>query len=70
MKYNMNENKTKASQIKASVEYDKRKDIITIACKVTKDKKEIIEKHYKNKGYKSMSEYLFALIDNDINSKN
>lgn len=39
MKYNMNENKTKASQIKASVEYDKRKDIITIACKVTKDKK-------------------------------
>ena len=70
MKYNMNENKTKASQIKASVEYDKRKGIITIACKVTKDKKKIIEKHYKNKGYKSMNEYLLALIDNDINSKN
>lgn len=68
MKYNMNENKTKASQIKASVEYDKRKGIITIACKVTKDKKEIIEKHYKSKGYKSMNEYLLALIDNDINS--
>lgn len=64
------ENKTKASQIKAVNEYQKRKGIVTIACKVTKNKKEIIEKHYKNKGYKSMNEYLLALINNDINSKN
>lgn len=60
------ENKTKASQIKAVNEYQKRKGIVTIACKVTKDKKEIIEKYYKNKGYKSMNEYLLALINNDI----
>lgn len=64
------ENKTKASQIKAVNKYQEKKGIITLGCKVTKDKKEIIEKHYKNKGYKSMNEYLLALIDNDINSKN
>lgn len=61
----MNENKTKASQIKASVEYDKRKGIVTIACKVTRIQKENIEKHYKNKGCKSMNEYLLSLLKKD-----
>lgn len=61
----MNENKTKASQIKASIEYDKKRGIITIACKVTKIQKENIEKHYKNKGCKSMNEYLLLLLKND-----
>lgn len=61
----MSENKTKASQIKASVEYDKKRGIITIACKVTKIQKENIEKHYKNKGCRSMNEYLLSLLKND-----
>ena len=60
------ENKTKDSQIKASVNYDKRKGNTTIACKVTKEYKEQIEKHLKNKGYNSMNEYLLSLIENDI----
>ena len=60
------ENKTSASQIKASVEYDKRKGNTTIACKVNKEYKSQIEKHYKEKGYKSFNEYLLALIEMDI----
>lgn len=60
------ENKTKESQIKASRNYDERKGNITIACKVTKDYKIAIEHHYKNKGYKSMNEYLLSLIENDM----
>ena len=64
----MVENKTKASQIKASVEYDKRKGIITIACKVTKDQKKQIEQHYKKKNFKSMNEYLLFLLKSIISS--
>lgn len=60
------ENKTKESQIKASRDYDERKGNITIACKVTKDYKKEIEKHYRAKGYKSMNEYLLALIKSDV----
>lgn len=60
------ENKTKESQIRATKAYEKRKGITTIACKVTNEQKEQIEKHYKNNGYKSMNEYLLALIDNDM----
>lgn len=60
------ENKTKDSQIKASMNYDERKGIITIACKVTKDYKKEIEQHYKSRGYKSMNEYLLALIESDM----
>lgn len=60
------ENKTSASQIKASVEYDKRKGLTTIACKVNKEYKSQIEKHYKEKGYKSFNEYLLTLIEIDM----
>lgn len=60
------ENKTKDSQIKASMNYDERKGLVTIACKVTKDYKQEIERHYKGKGHKSMNEYLLALIENDM----
>lgn len=60
------ENKTKESQIKATRDYDERKGNITIACKVTKDYKKGIEQHYKNKGYKSMNEYLLSLIESDM----
>ena len=31
------------------------------------DKREVIEKHYKSNGYKSMNEYLLALIEKDMN---
>lgn len=61
------ENKTKASQIKASVDYDKRKGNVTIACKVNREYKEQIEKHASNNGYKSINAYLLALIENDMN---
>ena len=60
------ENKTKDSQIKASRNYDERKGNTTIACKVTKDYKEKIEKHSKEKGYKSVNAYLLALIESDM----
>lgn len=62
----MKENKTSASQIKASMNYDKKNRITTIACKINKDKKILIEQHYKKNGYKSMNEYLLALIEKDI----
>lgn len=62
----MKENKTKASQIRASVEYDKRKGNTTIACKVTQEYKEQIERHSKEKGYKSVNAYLLALIESDM----
>lgn len=64
------ENKTKDSQIKASRNYDERKGNTTIACKVTKDYKERIEQHFKNKGYKSFNEYVIALINDDMNKPN
>lgn len=60
-------NKTKASQIKASIEYDKRKGLVTIACKVTDEKKILIKNHYEKKGYNSMNEYLIDLINKDMN---
>ena len=63
------ENKTSASQIKASVEYDKRKGNTTIACKVNKEYKSQIEKHYKEKGYKSFNEYIIALVKKDMNKQ-
>lgn len=63
---NKKENKTKDSQIKASMNYDERKGLVTIACKITKDYKTEIEKHYKSKGYKSTNEYLLTLIENDM----
>ena len=61
----MSENKTKASQIKAVNEYQKRKGIVTLGCKVTKEQKEKIEKHYKDNGYKSMNDYLLTLLRKD-----
>ena len=63
------ENKTSASQIKASVEYDKRKGLTTIACKVNKEYKTQIEKHYKEKGYKSYNEYIISLVDADMSKE-
>lgn len=48
------------------MEYQKRKNIVTIACKVTKEYKEDIEKHYKSKGYKSFNAYMLDLIKKDI----
>lgn len=59
-------NKTSASQIKASREYDKRKGLTTIACKVTKEYKSQIEKHMTDKGYKSINAYLLGLIEKDM----
>ncbi len=63
---NEKENKTKTSQIKAVMEYDKRKGNTTITCKVKKEYKEKIEMYAKKKGYKSINAYLLALIENDM----
>ena len=60
------ENKTKDSQIKAVVNYDKRKGNTTIACEVTTEYKTEIEKHFREKGYRSFNEYLLALIESDM----
>lgn len=62
----MAENKTKDSQIKATREYDKRKGLVTIACKITQDFKSEIETHAKSKGYKSINAYLIDLIQADM----
>lgn len=62
------ENKTSASRIKSSMDYDKRHDLKTIACKVTRTYQAQIEAHAKSKGYKSINAYLLALIDNDMNN--
>lgn len=62
--------KQKQARSKPVLNMIKEKILSLLLARLRKTKKEIIEKHYKNKGYKSMSEYLFALIDNDINSKN
>lgn len=35
---------------------------------VPKGKKEVIEKHWRKKGYKSLNAYVVDLIDNDMNS--
>lgn len=63
---NKKENKTKDSQIKAVVNYDKRKGNTTIACKVTTEYKTEIERHFREKGYRSFNEYLLALIESDM----
>lgn len=63
----MQENKTKDSQIKATREYDKRKGLVTIACKISQDFKKDIEIHIKSKGYKSINAYLIDLIKSDMN---
>lgn len=33
---------------------------------IDKERQEDIEKHFKNKGYKSFNEYVIALIDDDM----
>ena len=65
----MKDNKTRPSQIKASQEYDKRKGLVTIACKITQDFKMEIESHIKLKGYKSINSYLIDLINADMDNK-
>ena len=63
------ENKTKASQIKASINYDKKNNLKTIACKVTRTYQAEIELHAKSKGYKSINSYLLALIEKDMKTE-
>lgn len=60
------ENKTRESQIRATMNYDKRKGLVTISCKISKDHREEIEKHYLDQGYRSMNEYIISLISQDM----
>ena len=63
----MAEKKTKESQIKATRKYDEKMGLVVIGCKVTKEQKENILFHSKEKGYKSINSYLLALIEKDMN---
>lgn len=60
------ENKTRKSQIKASVDYDTRKGNTTISCKVHKDYKKAIEEVALKKGFKSVNAYVLSLIEKDM----
>ena len=59
-------NKTAKSQIKASIEYDKRRGLTTIACKVDKEFKKRILSRSIDKGFKSINAYLIDLINKDM----
>lgn len=37
---------------------------------IDRERKEDIEKHFREKGYKSFNEYAIALIDDDMNKEN
>lgn len=62
----MESKKTRDSQIKASINYDKRNSLVTIACKVNLDYKKRIIEHYQKKGYTSINSYLLDLIKKDM----
>lgn len=64
----MSENKTKASQIRASMEYDRRNGLVTIACKIRRDFKEKTATRAEEKGFGSINAYLIDLIKNDMAS--
>lgn len=61
-------NKTKDSQIKASVEYDKRNGLVVIGCKITSQQKKVIEDYVKSIGM-SRNTYLKNLIKSDLDAK-
>lgn len=59
--------KTTEAQLKASKKYSNGKWRPNIYIDI--DKRELIEKWFMNKGYKSFNEYVIALIDKDIKRK-
>ena len=63
---NKKDNKMSDAHIKASRKYDEKNNLVTIACKITKEYKIEIESHYKSKGYTSMNSYLLDLIKKDM----
>lgn len=59
-------NKTSQKQIEWSRNNLKKRGIVTIACAITKKEKEKIVAHSKDKGYKSISAYLYDIIKSDM----
>lgn len=62
-------NKTKQKQIEAVRNYDKRKGLTTISCKITSEYKEKIKITAEKKGFKTINSYIQSLIDKDIKDK-
>lgn len=60
------ENKTSQKQIEWSKNNLQKRGIVTIACAITKEEKESIQQHAKNKGFKSINTYLIDLIKKDM----
>lgn len=54
---------TTNAQKRATNKYNLDKKVI--GCKVTKEKAELIKKHYESKNFKSFNEYIKSLIRND-----
>lgn len=59
--------KSTQAQIRATKKYSNSKWRPNIY--INMDKREDIEKHFINKGYKSFNEYVIALIDEDMKEK-
>ena len=62
--HNAQEKKTSEAQIRAVKKYANSKYRPNVF--IDADKREDIEKHFANKGYKSFNEYVIALINEDM----
>lgn len=52
-------------KVNTGIEYKNRKYRPSVF--IDKERQKDIEKHFKNKGYKSFNEYVIALVNADIN---
>lgn len=59
--------KSTEAQIRATKKYSNSKWRPNVYLNM--DKREDIEKHFKDKGYKSFNEYVIALIDEDMSKE-
>ena len=62
-----NKKKTSEAHIRATNKYANSKWRPNIF--IEADKREIIEKHFKNKGFKSFNEYIINLINQDMSNE-
>lgn len=60
------EKKTSKAQIEAVKRYNEKNGLVTIACKVTKEYRDIIKDHAIKKGFTSVNAYLLDLIEKDM----
>lgn len=60
------EKKTSKAQIEAVKRYNEKNGLVTIACKVTKEYRKVIQDHAASKGFTSVNAYLLDLIERDI----